>query len=159
MTATIVLILRIGLAVVLYYFLWRVLHSLWQDLKQQGSLLADQKKPGIQINAVLEGTQDQKFTFWQTEILIGRGANSSISVNDESLSAIHARLSFHHGQWWLEDLGSTNGTVLNGDRIITPTVVISDDRFQCGNTMFSLQIDPLDDRPSKQTSIGNGGNE
>jgi hypothetical protein len=46
MTATVVLVLRIGLVVVLYYFLWRVLQTLWKDLGQQGLILSTQKKPG-----------------------------------------------------------------------------------------------------------------
>ena len=85
-----------------------------------------------------------KFHFRQTEIDIGRGADCDIPVKDENISANHARISFHHGQWWLEDLGSTNGTFLNKDKITIPTVIITGDQFKCGNTTFSLRIDQLD---------------
>ncbi len=143
MTAIVVLVLRIGLAVLLYAFLWRVVQTLWQDLKGQSTFLLSQKTPGILVNAQTEGGAELNYHFRQTEIIIGRGTNCDIALKDEALSARHARLSFHHGQWWLEDLGSTNGTFLNKDRIKVPTVIITGDQFQCGNTFFSLRIDQI----------------
>jgi hypothetical protein len=156
MTATVVLVLRVGLAIVLYIFLWRVLQTLWQELKQQGTILSSQKKPGIHMDATMEDGKELKFHFWQNEITIGRGPHCHISLPDEALSASHARLSFHHGQWWLEDIGSTNGTFLNKEKIILPTVIITGDQFKCGNTIFSLRIDLFDDKfpASIQNEIG-----
>lgn len=158
MTATIVLVLRIGLAIVLYIFLWRVMQTLWQELKGQGSILSSQKKPGIHMDAKMEGGGESRFHFWQSEIVIGRGPHCDISLPDEALSASHARISFHHGQWWLEDLGSTNGTFINKDRIIVPTVIITGDQFKCGNTFFALRIDLVDNKfPQNIHNNGIGG--
>ena len=156
MTAPVVLVLRIGLAIVLYIFLWRVFQTLWQELKQQGTLLSSQKKPGIHLEAKMENGNEFRYHFWQPEVVIGRGSQCDISLMDEALSASHARVSFHHGQWWLEDLGSTNGTFLNKDQIAVPTVIITGDQFKCGNTIFSLRIDLLDEKfPSSfQKEIG-----
>lgn len=157
MTATIVLVLRMGLAIVLYFFLWRVLQTLWQELKLQGNLLSTQKKPGIHMDARMENGEEFKFHFWQNEVMIGRGPHCSISLPDEALSASHARLSFHHGQWWLEDLGSTNGTFLNKEKIMVPTVVITGDQVKCGNTVLALRIDLFDDRFPTGIQNENGG--
>ena len=156
MTATVVLVLRIGLAIVLYIFLWRVFQTLWQELKQQGTLLSSQKKPGIHVDVKMENGKEFKYHFWQPEIVIGRGSHCNISLGDEALSTSHVRISFHHGQWWLEDLGSTNGTFLNKEQITVPTVIITGDQFKCGNTNFSVRIDLLDDKfPSNiQSAIG-----
>ena len=49
--------------------------------------------------------------------MIGRDTHCDLSVMDEALSAHHARITFHHGQWWLEDLNSTNGTFLNREKL------------------------------------------
>lgn len=156
MTAIVVLALRIALAAVLYFFLWRVLQTLWQELKLQATLLSSQKKPGIHLDAAMETGKQFNYHFWQSEVVIGRGAHCDISLLDEALSAAHARVSFHHGQWWLEDLGSTNGTFLNKDQIAVPTVIISGDRFKCGNTTFAIRIDLLDDKfpANLQNEIG-----
>lgn len=157
MTATIVLILRVGLALVLYLFLWRVLQTLWHELKQQGTILSSQKKPGIHMDARMENGEELKFHFWQNEVMIGRGPHCHISLKDEALSASHARVSFHHGQWWLEDLGSTNGTFLNREKISVPTVIITGDQFKCGNTILTLRIDLFDDRFPAGIQNNNGG--
>jgi len=141
MTAVVVFVLRIGLAIVIYIFLWWVLQTVLQDLKQQGTILSSKKKPGIHVEAKTENGSEFKYHFWQIEIAIGRGTHCDISLADEALSTNHARLSFHHSQWWLEDIGSTNGTFLNKDKITVPTVVITGDTFKCGNTIFSLRID------------------
>jgi pSer/pThr/pTyr-binding forkhead associated (FHA) protein len=159
MTAAFVLVLRIGLAVVLYYFLWQVLQTLRQDLKQQGNILSLQKKPGIYIDAITDTGREYKYYFWQTEILIGRSSHSAIILKDDSLSASHARISFHHAQWWLEDLGSTNGTILNEDRITTPTVVTSNDQFKCGNTTFTLRVDSFNNQSPNQLETDSRGEE
>ena len=151
MTATVVLVLRIGLTVVLYAFLWRVLQTLRQDIKTQGVFLSSLKKPGIHVVSKMQNGRDFTYHFWQSQVVIGRGSHCDIALMDEALSASHASISFHHGHWWLEDLGSTNGTFLNKDQIAVPTVVITGDQFKCGNTIFSLRIDLLDDKFPQDT--------
>lgn len=141
MIATVVLILRIALAAALYAFLGWVLMTLWRELRQQGSKVADLKKPGLTITVLSEHSRQKQGRFIQPEIIIGRHAHCDLSIMDEALSAQHARLSHHHGQWWLEDLNSTNGTFLNELKLTTPAVVITGDQFKCGNTLFVLHID------------------
>ena len=141
MIATVVLVLRIALAIALYVFLGWSLVTLWQELRVQGKGLSNQKKVGISITQKTEQGQEREFHFYQTEVLIGRHAHCDLTIVDEIVSAQHARLSYHHGRWWLEDLNSTNGTFLNGSKLNTPTVVITEDEFKCGNTRFTLRLD------------------
>src|SRR5512141_2612035 len=147
MTATIVLILRLLLATALYAFLGWALWTLFQEFKQQGDKLAVQKKPAITLYIKIEQGQENVRRFLQPEIMIGRDPNCDLAIMDEALSAHHARLAHHHGQWWLEDLNSTNGTLLNREKLTTPAVVITGDQFKCGNTVFSIRVD-ADDRHS-----------
>jgi pSer/pThr/pTyr-binding forkhead associated (FHA) protein len=140
MIASVVLALRLILAIALYGFLGWALMTLWQELKQQANTLSIQKQPGITIETKLGQDKVSQSHFSQNEVMIGRDTNCELSVMDEALSAHHARIIFHHGQWWLEDLNSTNGTFLNHEKLIVPAVVITGDEFKCGNTFFHIRV-------------------
>lgn len=144
MIATTVLILRLALAVALYAFLGWALWTLLQELKQQGEKLAVQKIPDIILSIQIDQGNISVRHFSQPEIMIGRDPNCDLSLMDEALSAQHARLAHHHGQWWLEDLNSTNGTYLNRELLTTSAVVIAGDKFKCGNTVFGIQLEDGD---------------
>ena len=58
-------------------------------------------------------------------ITIGRDPTNSITINDAEISRRHARLTFQGGKYVLEDLGSTNGTFVNGQRLAGPRVLKS----------------------------------
>jgi pSer/pThr/pTyr-binding forkhead associated (FHA) protein len=144
MIATIVLALRLALAITLFAFLGWAFYTLFQELRQQGSRLSNQRKLGFTFHIKIDGGKESIRQFNQAEIVLGRDANCDLSVMDGALSAHHARVTHHHGQWWLEDLNSTNGTFLNHERLTTPVVVITGDEFRCGNTTFSIHIDDDD---------------
>jgi pSer/pThr/pTyr-binding forkhead associated (FHA) protein len=144
MIATFVLLLRLILAIALYAFLGWALWSLLREFRQQGNKLATQKKPGITLSLKTEQGKENQRQFSQPQIMIGRDTKCDVSVIDEAVSAHHARLTHHHGQWWLEDLNSTNGTFLNQEQLSTPAVVITGDHFKCGNTVFGIQIEDSD---------------
>jgi pSer/pThr/pTyr-binding forkhead associated (FHA) protein len=145
MSAPFVLTLRGLLAVSLYAYLgWTVL-TIWRELRTHGSLLAARKIPGINLNIQIDDRAPMQRFLTQSEILIGRDAHCDVPLPDETVSVRHARLSYHHGQWWLEDLGSTNGTHLNKEKVSIPTVVISGDEIDCGKASIkiNLDVDPL----------------
>jgi len=141
MIASVVLLLRLLLAVALYAFLGWALWTLLQELKQQGDKLAMQKKPTLTLHFKIGEGKESVQHFEQSEIMIGRDTTCDLSMMDEALSAHHARLTHHHGQWWLEDLNSTNGTFLNHEMLMTPAVVITGDHFKCGNTVFDIGVE------------------
>jgi pSer/pThr/pTyr-binding forkhead associated (FHA) protein len=144
MIATVVLALRLALAIILYGFLAWAFYTLLQELQLQGNKLSAQKKLGITFYVKTEDGRESTRHFSQPEIMLGRDSNCDFSVIDDTLSAHHARITFHHGQWWLEDLNSTNGTYLNREKLHTPAVIITGDEFKCGNTVFSIRIDADD---------------
>jgi pSer/pThr/pTyr-binding forkhead associated (FHA) protein len=146
MTAILILILRFALAIALYAFLGWILSILWQEVRQQGELLASQKKPVIKVLAKLESGKEIQQRYSQTEVTIGRDPNCDFPILDEAISAHHARVSFHHSQWWLEDLNSTNGTFIGKSRVSVPVVLIASDQFKCGNTLFTVDIDALSEK-------------
>lgn len=145
MIATIVLLLRLILAIALYAFLGWALWMLLQELRQQGNKLATQKTPTLTLHFNIGEGKEGVQQFSQAEVMIGRDTNCDLSMMDEALSAHHARLAHHHGQWWLEDLNSTNGTFLNREILTTPAVVITGDQFKCGNTVFDIRVEDEDE--------------
>jgi len=151
MIATVVLVLRFALAIALYTFLGWAFFTLLQELKQQGNKLSAQKKPSITIFFSIDRKKESQRYFNQTEIMIGRDTHCDLSVMDEALSAHHARITHHHGQWWLEDLNSRNGTFLNREKLNTPAVIITGDQFKCGNTLFDVRVD-VEEVPSSSTT-------
>jgi len=140
MTGVILLILRSLMAVSLYAFLGWALWTIWRDLRQQGQLVANRQAPMIRIQ-VSDGDIVSEWKEYPTpEIILGRDPTCECPLRSETVSVTHARLSFHHNQWWIEDLNSTNGTFLNAIPVTTPIVVTDGDRLRCGDVMLSLKL-------------------
>ena len=140
MSAPIVLALRILLAVSLYAFLGWTLLTISRELRAQGAFLAARKIPGISLNIQVDEQLPTQSYFTQSEILLGRDAHCDVPLQSDTVSVRHARMSYHHGQWWLEDLGSTNGTHLNKEKVTIPTVIISGDRVECGKATITINL-------------------
>ena len=68
-------------------------------------------------------TPGAAFTLEADQLTIGRDSANEITINDAEISRRHARLTFQGGKYVLEDLGSTNGTFVNGQRLAGPRVL------------------------------------
>jgi hypothetical protein len=64
---------------------------------------------------------------------IGRDPSSELQVFDVRISRNHAQIEYRDGEFVVSDLGSTNGVVINGQRIITPTALRDGDQIEFGN--------------------------
>nr|WP_189932712.1 FHA domain-containing protein [Streptomyces sulfonofaciens] len=71
-------------------------------------------------------------------LLIGRDPRNGLRLSHETVSLMHAELSRQNGLWVLRDLGSTNGTVVNGRRVVGATVVRDGDQVSFGQMAFRL---------------------
>ncbi len=72
-------------------------------------------------------------------ILLGRGADATIRLDDDYVSTRHARFVPHGDDWYVEDLGSTNGTYIGSQRITTPMVVAIGVQVRIGKTIAELK--------------------
>jgi hypothetical protein len=72
------------------------------------------------------------------QVTIGRAAQCQITVDDTFVSQVHARVYPHEGHYVVEDLGSTNGTYLNRNRLSGAMILQRGDRLQVGNTVLEL---------------------
>lgn len=72
-------------------------------------------------------------------ILIGRGTDAAIRLDDDYVSTRHARIAASGDQWFVEDLGSTNGTYIGSVRITQPTTITLGTEVRIGKTILELK--------------------
>ena len=76
----------------------------------------------------------------KSELTLGRAPTCSIGIPDDTFaSQLHTRVFPRDGAVWVEDLGSTNGTHVNGARLSAPLQLNVGDRLQIGSTIFEAQ--------------------
>jgi pSer/pThr/pTyr-binding forkhead associated (FHA) protein len=129
-------LLRFLPAIPLYLFLGAILVTLWRDRESVKS--STRRIPAAQLREQVDG--DGASHKLEEVNLIGRAADNTIRLADSAVSAYHAKLSFQAGQWWLEDLGSRNGTRVNQLRLEEPLVVTYGDVIHLGG--ISLVLSP-----------------
>ena len=138
MSAILFLILRILLVVVLYAFLAVALYTIWRDLKQRSTESRETVQHRITI--LLDGEDGIQIPYQLvgSNLVIGRDPVCDLNLEDSTLSAQHAKLSFRHGHWWVEDLRSTNGTYLNQETVDEPMVLTDGDQLRCGRVRLRI---------------------
>jgi pSer/pThr/pTyr-binding forkhead associated (FHA) protein len=140
MSAVIVLILRIAAAAVLCGFTGWAFYLLWKTLGKPVTGKITVNIPAL----VLTSGKDPEMTvhrFEEGEVLVGRGKHCQLCLEDDTVSARHAQLSYHHNQWWVSDLGSTNGTYLNRLPVSTPTVLAHADTLTFGQVSLVIKLE------------------
>ena len=75
----------------------------------------------------------------QAPVLIGRGSDAAIRLDDDYVSTRHARIASSGDQWFVEDLGSTNGTYIGSARITQPTTLTLGTQVRIGKTLLELR--------------------
>jgi hypothetical protein len=135
------LALRALLAILLYAFLATVMLMLWRNLRQ-ATTGRETARPGGRL--VVVHAEDampavgDAFPL-QPVTSIGRAPDNTVLIPDSYVSAQHALLTWREGQWWLEDRGSKNGTLLNSARISEPTIVGAGDVINVGRVQLKLE--------------------
>src|SRR4026209_730824 len=110
---------RIAFLLLLYLFLLRAFGVLHRALVAERAVGGPTGALGVLIVGVNAGHAPrvgERFSL-RAVTSIGRDAGNDVPLSDEAASARHAVLELRDGEWWVEDLGSTNGTVVNGTRI------------------------------------------
>ncbi|HEY3140410.1 MAG TPA: FHA domain-containing protein [Acidimicrobiales bacterium] len=149
-------LLKIFLLVLLYLFFLRVLRAVWTEMNPRpveagtGTTGRAPKplKPRAARRAGRSGHPQLRVIEppalrggaypLDEEVTLGRAAGCQVPLDDAYASQVHARVFHRDGQWFVEDLGSTNGTYLNRRRVAGPMVMKRRDRIQIGNTVLEL---------------------
>ncbi|MCW2758186.1 MAG: Forkhead-associated protein [Nocardioidaceae bacterium] len=111
--------------------------------KRAGKAAKKAQKPrrGAPTNVtILEGSnRGEVVPLDQAPLLIGRGTDAAIRLDDDYVSTRHARIASNQDQWYVEDLGSTNGTYVGSTRITTPTTLTLGSQVRIGKTILELR--------------------
>jgi hypothetical protein len=153
MSATILLLIRLAMAIALYGFLGWAIWILWRDIKRQDELMASRRIPGLKLLRQVE-VGEVSHEFSKPELVVGRDQTCDLILDEKTVSAEHARFSYHHGNWWVEDLQSRNGTLLNLESLSTSAVVVSGDQLQLGQVIIRVEISESDSQGVVDDSKG-----
>src|SRR5678815_2209619 len=93
---------------------------------------------GIKLVCTAGPKSGQEFPLHQQEVVIGRATDNAISIPDTSVSRKHLKLRKTNSGWVAMDLGSGNGTLLNGELIGDETVLGNGDVIALGDTEFTF---------------------
>lgn len=146
LSAVVLLALRLLMVLALYAFLGWCFYTLWRDLKAQAQSAHKQRVPSFQAVMAGENGTSESMRFSAPQVTIGRHPSCEWMLVDETVSSRHARMSYHHDQWWLEDLDSRNGTFLNGAQLSEPVVLTGHDLVRCGQVSFNVVFDDAEEQ-------------
>ncbi len=132
-------VVRLAFLGLLYLFLFRIARALVGDLR------AAAREPGAELGrlvvVVSPAGEPEEGTSLALDAIatIGRDVNNAIVVEDQFVSAEHAILTFRGRAWYLEDLGSTNGTFVNGALVEGVSPLVYGDVIQVGQVRLRLE--------------------
>ncbi len=134
--------------IVLYIFMARAVRAIYLELKPdrtpaaqaQPASKAAKKGKAPRKAVVVEGDALKGKSFdLSHELVIGRGEKCHIILDDSYVSQVHARIFPRGGSVVVEDLGSTNGTYLNGEPLGGPQPLHDGDRIRIGDSEFTFE--------------------
>lgn len=140
--------------VVLYIFVARAVRAVYLELRPAGSARSARQssapaparppsrraKKAPKKAAVVEGGNLKGKSFdLGSELIVGRAEKCHVVLDDTYVSQMHARIFARDDVYMLEDLGSTNGTYLNRQKVTSPTELQRGDRVKIGRTVLEMR--------------------
>lgn len=143
-------VLKLCLLALLYLFFLRVLRAVWVEVKGPALVGGGTEAPSTvkehhhrrhgpsRLDVVAPPELVGLRFDLADELTVGRAAGCQVTLDDTYASQIHARIFRRDGQCYVEDLGSTNGTWLNRNKVTGPLEMDRGDQLQIGNTVMEV---------------------
>jgi FHA domain len=143
--------LEIVVVALIWLFFLRVIRAVWVEVRPPKARATDVEGPDgavpgarrgrriLHLKVVEPDTLRGRTYDLADELTLGRAAGCGVRVEDAYTSSLHARLFRRDSTLWVEDLGSTNGTWVNAERILSPTRLGKGDLLQVGGTVFEVE--------------------
>jgi FHA domain-containing protein len=139
--------LKYGLLALVYLFIWRAVRTVTRDLRVTtpgpvGRAVGFGGPAPKSASAVVvhgpDGVRPRTFKLGPS-MAIGRAPECEIRLEDTYVSQQHARIFGKSERWYVEDLGSTNGTFVNDQKLGAPAQVEPGDKIRVGTTVLELR--------------------
>ena len=164
MTDQLLFLLRLGLLAIVYLTFFRVLRAVWVELRTENRVAVpvpaampatngtsshavapppaapvdDGSEAGSRLVVLTPPAVAGQVFELQAETTIGRASDCAVVIDDARVSKVHARIFERDERWMVEDLGSTNGTMVNDHVLDHPENVGPGDRIQVGEHVLEL---------------------
>ena len=144
MSPQLVRLLTILLLVLIHLFFFRVIRAVWvgvrpakENLAKRNRFVRNDRPARVLVVRTPETLGGQRHNLAE-ELTIGRAATCDVTIDDTYASQIHARVFRRDNDHVLEDLGSTNGTYLNRQKVASATNLKTGDHLQIGSTVLEV---------------------
>ncbi len=131
---------------IIYLFIFSVIRLIYLDVRKmsrfEGKDLADAEYASLKptrSKVPVQSKISNRYSIYGNAT-IGRGKASDICIKEDYISAKHAHIWFEDGEWYLEDLGSRNGTAVNGQRIRDVVILDPEDIISFGGLNFVFEL-------------------
>ena len=144
-------VMKYALLALLYFFIYRAVRAVVVDVSGRRPVRVAEPRRTAPAKATRGGRPPSSVVVHSAEgdklgtfrlsgpLQIGRDPSCDIPLEDTYVSQEHARLTARDGTWYVEDLGSTNGTYLNDRRLAAPAPVHAGDVLRVGKTVLELR--------------------
>lgn len=129
-------LLRIIFLGLVYLFVWQVARAIGSHL---GISVRRKRKEGSRVLFVRSESQQGREFEVNDVVVLGRSDETDVVLDDPYASEFHMRLVSQENGIMLHDLGSTNGTYVNGRRVAAPTELKRGDTIQVGKTVMEIK--------------------
>jgi hypothetical protein len=144
-------LLELCLLALVWLFFLRVLRAVWTEVRGPAATAARpapnaRRAPAVRRRGtprlVVVEPKERKGRSYdlREEQTLGRAAGCQITLDDTYVSQLHARVFTKDGAWYVEDLGSTNGTYLNTKRVSGALALKRGDRLKIGATVMETEV-------------------
>jgi pSer/pThr/pTyr-binding forkhead associated (FHA) protein len=134
-------VFRFAIIGLVYIIIFLALRIMYKDIKGGGRKSASKKKPfGLEVMSAGENSNLKKGGVIpiQSELSIGRKNTNDLVLEDHFVSGNHAKVFIKNTDFMIEDLGSTNGTKINGERLEGRAILSAGDEIELGSAVFRV---------------------
>ena len=139
--------LKYGLLALLFLFIWRSMRWVVRGLNVDrtpsgvatGGAPASDSPARPSMLMVQSDGQKPRSVRLDASTTIGRSVECELRLDDTYVSQQHARIFDRSGNWYIEDLGSTNGTFVNEQKLVAPAMLTPGDKIRIGQTIVELR--------------------